>query len=371
MSILDRYIARQYLVNIAALLVLLFSFVVMVDVSLNLHRFLDVAGRMVDPAHDSTLRRAALTALLVADLWWPRLLQLFNFMLGLVLVGAMGFTFTQLVRHRELVAVLASGVSLRRVAAPVLVVAVALSGLQVLNQELVIPRIAPLLPRDHGDAGRWQWGTFPVMLTSDAQGRRLRAASFEPDSGRVTGLQVWECDERGIMRARITADAAEWRDGAWRLDGGVRARVEPSGLLAPPEPVADIATDLNPTALLARRFENFSHSLSSRQILAMLETPGLKPALRDRLERIGLARISTILANLLALVMALAFYLRREPVNMLTQSLRCAPVALGALLGGVIGASAPIPGLPVALAVFVPVAVLTPLAAAAVMSIRT
>ena len=46
MSILDRYIARQYLINILVLLVILFCFVVAVDVSVNLPRFAKIAGEM-------------------------------------------------------------------------------------------------------------------------------------------------------------------------------------------------------------------------------------------------------------------------------------------------------------------------------------
>ena len=43
MTTIDRYIARQYLFNVVALLVLLCSFVVTVDVTLNLDRFMDRA----------------------------------------------------------------------------------------------------------------------------------------------------------------------------------------------------------------------------------------------------------------------------------------------------------------------------------------
>src|SRR5690606_13293541 len=122
MNLIDRYIARQYLTNIAALLVILSCFVVAIDVSLNLPRYWNQAVEMCrqSPATDTTLRRLILTPLLIMDLWWPRLLALFNFLLGLVLVGAMGFTCTQLVRHRELVAVLTAGQSLFRIARPIL-----------------------------------------------------------------------------------------------------------------------------------------------------------------------------------------------------------------------------------------------------------
>ena len=101
---------------------------------------------------------------LAADLWWPRLLQLFVFLLGMVLMGAMGFTLSQVVRHRELVAMLASGISLRRAARPILLVAALMTLVQVLDQELVLPRIAPLLTRDHGDAGKHELQGFAVRV---------------------------------------------------------------------------------------------------------------------------------------------------------------------------------------------------------------
>ena len=47
----DRYIARQYFFNVVALLVLLFSFVVVVDLTLNIDRMFKVAGEFAkDPA---------------------------------------------------------------------------------------------------------------------------------------------------------------------------------------------------------------------------------------------------------------------------------------------------------------------------------
>ncbi|MCB1282212.1 MAG: LptF/LptG family permease, partial [Salinibacterium sp.] len=162
MTLLDRYIARQYLFNTLLLLVILGGFVVTIDVSLNINRFGRQAAELASQQHaggdPSDLRVATLTVFLIADLWWPRLLQLFNFMLGLVLVGAMGFTCAQLVRHRELVAVLAGGQSLIRLSRPIFIVAIGLTLVQVVNQEVMLPRIAPLLTRDPGEAGRHRLG---------------------------------------------------------------------------------------------------------------------------------------------------------------------------------------------------------------------
>ncbi|MEZ6318858.1 MAG: hypothetical protein R3B49_08915 [Phycisphaerales bacterium] len=70
------------------------------------------------------------------------------------------------------------------------------------------------------------------------------------------------------------------------------------------------------------------------------------------------------MSNLLTLIIALPFYTTREPQNMVVQSLKCAPISILALMGGVLGASAIIPGLPAAIAVFIPVMILVTVALA-------
>jgi lipopolysaccharide export system permease protein len=381
MSLLDRYIARQFMVNTALLLVLLASFVVMVDVSLNVSRFASAADQLVEQTASSGgsgtgggIRRVLITVLLIADLWWPRLLQLFNFVAGLVLVGAMGFTFTQLVRQRELVGALAGGVSLFRIARPVAIVAALVLGLQVINHELVMPRIAPLLTREAVDAGRRQAAAFGVKLTSDGQGRIWQALSFDPASASLDKPHIWERDAQGRAVRRINAARATYEGGGrWRLDQpSVQLLVFGSEAASVSRAVPDtIQTDLEPTTLLAGQFSAFSQSLSWRQMIGVLRSEQLRPDVRDRLERLAWGRVSGLLASFLALLIALPFFLTREPTNMVVQSLKCAPVAIGSVLLGVLGSAAVIPGLPPALSAMVPVLILVPLAIAAVTSIRT
>lgn len=383
MTTLDRSIARQFLFNTCALLVLLFSFVVAVDVSLNIDRFLRAAERMLDGEQPSGVRKLLVAALLVADLWWPKLLQLFSYMVGLALVGAMGFTLTQMVRHRELVAALAGGISLRRLARPVLVVAALMIGLKIADQEFVLsdPRIAPLLTRDHGDAGSREWSAFNVPPTADGAKRVFMAGEFVPSEQRLIRVYVWDRDAQGRTTTMTSAPEAVWRNGAWELSG---ARVErlvlaPTGVEADPGaagPVGPdgtlrIATDLDPPSLLLRRYASFSQSLSWRQISAMLKSPRLDPAMRQRLERARWSRVSTAASTYLTLVITLPFFLVREPRNMLVQSLKCAPVGIFALLGSVFGAAVDVPGLPVQLSVFLPVLILIPIAIAAWSSVKT
>lgn len=377
MRVLDRSIARQYFTNVVVLFVLLFGFVVAIDVSLNMDRFSRAARSLAEDAGDTGRARVwLLTAFVIADLWWPRLLQLFNFLLGLVLTGAMGFTCAQLVRHREVVAALAGGISLHRLALPIFVVAGMLTIVQAVNQELVLPRIAPLLTRDQGKAGRHELGAAAVPLTPDQLGRVWYADGFDADTGVLTGVLIWERDDQRLPTRRIRAERAQWRAGGWDLDGGLAE--SRTSAAEPPQPVARLETNLDPTELRLRRYSGYGQNLSWRrigQMIRVIDSISAEPAevqrSTQRLERIRWGRVGSAAANLLGLAIAIPFFLSRLPTNVLARSLRCAPIAMLSMMGGVIGSSVPIPGVPAAIGVFVPAVVMLPIAAAMLTSMRT
>lgn len=381
MSTLDRYITRQLIINTLLLLFMLFCFVVMVDVSLNAQRFLRLAGAAVreQAGEESSGIRVVLVAIFgVVDLWWPRLVQLYNYIIPLVLCGAVGFTYVQLVRHREVVAALAGGISLYRLARPVFLVALVFIGIQVLNQELLIPRIAPLIARNNTDVGKREFDTFPLRLVADGSRRLFLAGEFNPTTSTLTDLNVWERDETGKAVRRISADSARWDGSVWQLTNGrarplgaLDARRSGDPRLAPPVPVASLQTDLDPTSILTERYRAFSQSLSWGQIGRVLASPGVKPDVREQMVRIGMGRVSLIVCTFLTLVMVLPFFLVREPRNMLLQSLKAAPVAIGGIIGAVLGTATAIPGVPAEYGVFIPVLTLLPMAVGTVSAMRT
>ena len=372
MKILDRYIARQYATNIVSLYVILFAFVVTIDVAMNLDSFWRVAGCKASPDGEmGTVRQFVLTVLLIADYWWPKLLSLFNTMLGLVLAGSMGFTCVQMVRHRELVAVLASGQSLRRVALPILGVALGLTALAGLNQEMILPRIAPLLAREHNQVGMRTAGLSNVSMVRDAQDRLLYARQFDPATKTLSDFEFIERDEKGLATRRTYGELATWDGSAWMSES---ATIEPLGGRGggmADQPVR-IETDLDPIALVVRQYASYSQSLSWGQLGQLLQQSGQGEGhVRDRLQRTRFGRVSIALTNLLSLVLVMPFFLVRVPGNMLRQALRGAPVAMVALIGGTVGATAPIAGVSPVISVFIPVLVLLPLAIAVTMSPRT
>ncbi len=378
MKLLDRYIARQYLFNIVLLHVILFAFVIAIDYSLNFDEFTDIARRMSERGGEEPgfFRTLVLSFMLVLNLWWPRLFLLFNYIVGLVMVGALGFTCTQMVRHREFVAVLAGGLSLHRIARPFIGVAILMLLLVVANRELVIPKIAPLLVRDKTDAGMRTLGSTRQDLTADAAGRLYYIRSFNLDEGRIEGLWVWERDESGLMTRRITADAAQWAGDRWTLVNGQAEERLAAGATRPRiEPIETLRTDLDPTALRLRRFEGYSNHLGWSQIGELVDRYEAEPKPPvdriESLERTRWGRISVLVCNLLAVLVCMPFFLKREPTNMVLQALFCAPVALLAFVGSIVGSSAQIPGLAPQIAVFLPVLILLPLAIAAVSAVRT
>ena len=368
MNRLDRYIAARYLANCAALFIALFAFVVGIDVFLNLKRFIKAATEL-DP-NGSALKTAATTGLAIIDLWGPRLLQLFNYLSGLVLVMAAGFTAASMVRKRELVAALSSGISLHRLSLPIATAGLLVIGAQAVNQEFFLPRVAYLLPRDANDIGRREMEPFRVSLLRDGSGRLWHAGEFEPATQTLVDVSIWERDPLGRVTRRIHAPRAQWSDGAWNLVDGV---AETPGETKASASAMRIETDLDPTVILLRQVEGFGQSLSWRQINAALsqkKTP-IDRATRRRLNRIRFGRVAIMLSNFSVLLIALPFFLARTPVNMAARAFKISPLIAVAMIGTVVGVTSPLPGLPVWLAVFFPPLVLAPIAIAAMSSLKT
>lgn len=385
MPTLNRYIAKHYLVNCVLLFAVLFAFVVAVDVFVNLGRFVSLSTDQLEErgvADPSAVEVVVRTVANIADLWWPRLLQLSGFVTGLVLVGAMGFTCSQLVRNREFVALLASGVPLHRVARPFLVVAVAITSLQALNQETLVPAVANLLVRGTEEAGSRTAGSFPVRLAPDGEGRFFSAARYDDRDATMRGVVIYVRDEGGIVSRVVTAETAVYRRGrGWELGGVVEALVGDPGaggaagvgsvLEDGPGGAAVIRTALDPERLKVRYLSGLAQNLSWRQLGDIIDSAGVDEDERRRLDLVRWGRVGALVSNVLTLVAAMPFFLLRAPVPMLKPGLKALPVALGGLVAAAAAPTVGLPGLPVWVSAFVPALVIAPLAVAMFGTIKT
>ncbi|MFZ9915685.1 MAG: LptF/LptG family permease [Phycisphaerales bacterium] len=375
MALIDRWIAARFLANFALVFSVMFLFAVSIDVILQLDAYLDAARAAVDAGRFGAMWTAVPAA--IVDYHAPRVFQFYAFMVGLCSVAAAGFTLTQMVRARELVAMLAAGLSLWRAGLVMLAVAVALNLVQLVNGEIVLPRLAARLVRGHEEILQPSARSFAVRLTLDGENKLLLAQSFDPVTLVAENLLVIERDERGAAIRRIEAPRARWSEerGGWELEDGMAAGRSAPGSgegrevrIDRSEPVAFVETDVSAKAILSRRFRGFAQLLSSPEIAALARDGGLDPADATRL--VG-QRFAGALVNLLMLVICLPFFLVREPRKMLQPSVLCAAVAVPGLLGALFLMTVKIGALPATLGVFLPVALLLPVAGWRVGALRT
>lgn len=139
MHIMDRYLLSRYV----------HSFLVMFITLCGLYLVIDAFTRFDEFSENS----GGTTAIIkhMSGYYAFRALLFFDRIAGVVGMMAAIFTLTWLQRQGELTALFAAGVPLYRLAVPVLCASLCVSGLQVVNQEFVIPEIRDQLLRDADD----------------------------------------------------------------------------------------------------------------------------------------------------------------------------------------------------------------------------
>lgn len=374
MTLIDRHLIRRFLANFAILFALVYLLATAIDLILQLDEFMQAVERLKgkDPGVVTTV---GTLAGLVWEFHGPRVFQLYAYLLGVLSVGAASFTLAQMLRHRETVALLASGMSLYRLAWPLVIAAFGLNLLHVVNSNVVLPSMAPLLIRSHGDLGREGIAAFPVPFTADRNGALLHAPAFHRDRSVLERPTILVRDALGRTATRITAEQATWdaAQNAWRLTNGrtQTLRSEPGDRrdIVEHGTLELFATDLTPEVLVVRRYAEFAQMLSPSQIGELMRASASVD--QSALARIRYGRYAVVFTNMLLLLLCLPFFLLRLPGNLLPASVKCAGAAVGVMLGSFILMEVPLAGIPAAAGVFMPVAILIPLSLAHFSFVRT
>jgi lipopolysaccharide export system permease protein len=153
------------------------------------------------------------------------------------------FTLGVLAKNNEIVALLASGVSLLRVASPILVLAVCAVGVSGLLAEKVVPETnARMLRLRRVEIDKRPPADAPIRHDFSYRGAGgflyyVRVLNLE--TRRMSGVTVHQY-RGGRVLARLDAQSAEWKEGGWEFrDGFYRTfAVPPAGAdsaAAPPE----------------------------------------------------------------------------------------------------------------------------------------
>lgn len=297
-SILDRYVAREFLVSFLIALMVVLSLRVLMDVFISFDEFIekDAGGRAP----------TAVEVLVNVGLYYgPRLLEYFRDFCGTMVLLAAAFSLTRLMRQNELTAILASGVSLKRVIAPIVFVGFLLNLVMVLDQEMVLPRFADQLTRSQDEMHKQAKVNFWLVL--DRGGALLSAQDYDYEHKTMRRVHIL-LREEGLLSGQIMADEAVWvGPNRWKLNGGV-LRTE-----AGEESVAFYESGLSPEYLWLRRNSNYKSLMSSGDLGKLL--PHLKGG--EYAEAISERnfRFTDPIINMIMLLLGLPMLVSRERRN--------------------------------------------------------
>jgi len=317
-GILDRYIFRSLLINYVVALAVMLSLYVVLDMFVNMDEFTEHG-----------LPASTVLANIV-DYYAPNLLLYFAQLSGMITLFACLAVIARMRSLHEMTAMLASGVSLYRVARPVLIFGFITTGLLVVDTEWFIPAVAHKLARAHDDVYGDQ--TYEVLFMRDRVGNLLSAGRFNPETRDLHRLLVMTRDDTGAIVRTIEADRAVWEPasptrpkGRWRLERGrMTSRTMRSGRagLGPREGKTVTyptfyESDLDPPAIQLRQTEGWIRFLSLASLRKLAER---EPGSRAAIVRIRHARVAAPIVSLILLLLGLPFFLDRSPANVLSDA---------------------------------------------------
>jgi lipopolysaccharide export system permease protein len=319
MKILDKYVAKNFLFGYAIAFSVLLGLRIVIDLFVNLDEFTEHANL------------GALAVIANIFSYYAANISLyFRDFAGMITVVAAAFSLGKMVKFNELTAMMASGVSLKRVIAPIVVLAIAMSGLLVIDQELIIPSLAADLIRSK-DALPGQ-ESYNIWFISDANGSLICSRKFDVRSSTFSDLTIitraknpqtsaWE--PTGWIEARSAAYAPEkhcWllTDGTFtpipKLDAAASSSDDQNSRYSRITLPA-YYSDITPFDIPIRRKSEYKTLLSSAQLSQLA-------AQSDKLKDLALLysqkhfRITDPIMNIIMLLVCLPVLVSRDPKSM-------------------------------------------------------
>lgn len=308
MKILDRYIAKSFLVGYAISFCVLIGLRVIIDLFVQLDEFAEHADLGAWAVVKSILTYYGLNITLY-----------FRDIAGVIVVVAAAFSLGKMVRCNELVAMIASGVSAKRIVMPILLLAIVFTGLAVADQEWLIPSLSDKLVRDPDAASTRK--SYAIWFLMDANGSLICSSRYDEAAQslyRPTIIlrralperpRVWE------VTGRVSADLATYNQatGDWDLVNGLAVS---TNSMIEPKPVPSYrAADLQPKEIAIRRKSGYTSLMSSRQLAALAAQ---QTKIKDMAELLSQKhfRITDPIISLTMLMVSLPVLICRDPRTM-------------------------------------------------------
>jgi lipopolysaccharide export system permease protein len=318
MKILDKYVIKNFMVGYLIAFFVLIGLRIIIDLFVNLDEFAEHSNLGLLAVFTNIARYYGMHATLY-----------FRDFAGMITVVAAAFSLGKMTRQNELTAILASGVSLKRVIAPILIMALLLTVLLVVDQEIVIPRLAEklVLNRDvlPGQA------SYNIWFIGDKNGSLISSANFDVASAtlkdptiitrrRQSDSLIWD------VTGKISASSATYNQQtqSWDLkDGYFLARQEHSSARSLErarrgqtlQRIDSYKSDIAPKDIPILRKEQYLSLLSSKQ-LADLAARSTQVKDLTQLYSQKHFRITDPVVNLIMLMVGLPILVCREPKAM-------------------------------------------------------
>jgi lipopolysaccharide export system permease protein len=317
MKILDRYVAKNFIIGYVIAFGVLMGLRIITDLFVNLDEFTEHTD--IDTAE--VIKN-------VFTFYSYNCMLYFRDFAGMITAVAAAFSFGRMVRSNELVAVMASGISLKRIIAPIVFLALLLTGVLIIDQEFLIPPMADKLVRSHDDLPGQE--SYDVRFISDRHGSLINSQRFEVETSTLyspTILLREQTDRPTIweVTGRITAEKGVDKDnnGQWDLysrdpktnklrTGGLLERV---GARGAPERIPYYGSDITARDIPVRRKSEHKTLLSLRQ-LSELEKQGTQIRDLAQLSSQKHFRITDPIINLVMLMVSLPILVCRDPKAM-------------------------------------------------------
>ncbi len=306
MKILDKYVAKNFLIGYAIAFCVLIGLRIIIDLFVNLDEFTEHADLGVLAVIKNILLFYGLNITLY-----------FRDFAGMITVVAAVFSLGRMVRCNELVAVMASGVSLKRVIAPIIILSILLTVLLVVDQEFLIPPLGDKLVRSQ-DAIPGQ-ETYDVWFIADGNGSLICSRRFDVKTSTLykptiitrkkkAGSVIWE------VTGRISAEKAVYNSetGRWDLINGLFTEKDSD---RGAQPILSYASDITPKDIPVRRKSRNKTLLSWRQLAALAEQ-------KTKIKDVALLysqmhfHITEPIINLVMLMISLPILVCRDPRSM-------------------------------------------------------
>ncbi|HXE52984.1 MAG TPA: LptF/LptG family permease [Tepidisphaeraceae bacterium] len=344
MKIIDRYVIFSFIRNYVISFMVLVGMYVVLDMVFNFNNLVDLRST------DTSGMQSLLGALYdIFDYYFYQCFLIFVHLSGIIPVVAAAFTLMRLSRFNELTALLAAGVPLLRIAAPVIIVAVVLNGLLLVDQELVIPAMIPKLIREHDDVHRGPRNYYGIEAMQDSSGGLLYAARYFPNPPdkapymldmdvieRQTVTRTEDGQPRAVTIpvAHVQADEAHWnpKTQEWDLQNGRTVSGLMSESVSAPAPTAEYKSNVTPEEISLYRSGNYVELLPTSRINQLLDRPNMYGKID--LLRVKHWRFTQPLMNVILLLLAIPCVLTREPNTLKTAATKTL-VLMGVAMGAV------------------------------------